>query len=221
MCIAIFARLRRPQGMARRNRFAAGAAAGRGGRRKFCGPAQLLRRIPFADRPCGDNWRPDPAIFGRGTRAAIGSSMDTLKTIVCAVDFSKGSERALEHAAVLAKATGARIELLHVYQLPVLALPDGVVTATPEFVARLTNQAQEALDAHRARLEALGVRASTCLREGNAVETIVGRANELGASLLVVGTHGRSGFKRFMLGSTAERVVRLATVPVLSVHLAE
>jgi nucleotide-binding universal stress UspA family protein len=146
--------------------------------------------------------------------------MENLKTIVCAVDFSKGSDRALEHAAALAKATGARVELLHVYQLPVLALPDGVVTATPEFVARLTNQAQEGLDAHRERLAALGVQASTCLREGSAVETIVRRTNEVAASLLVVGTHGRSGFKRFVLGSTAERVVRLATVPVLSVHLA-
>lgn len=147
--------------------------------------------------------------------------METLKTIVCAVDFSKGSDRALEHAAALAKATGARVELLHVYQLPVLALPDGVVTATPEFVARLTNQAQEVLDMHRKRLAALGVQASTCLLEGSAVETIVRHATQRADAMLVLGTHGRSGFKRFVLGSTAERVVRLASVPVLTVHLAE
>lgn len=147
--------------------------------------------------------------------------MDTIKTILCAVDFSKGSERAVEEAAWLAKATGARVELLHVYQLPVLALPDGVVTATPEFVARLTNQAQEALDALRERLEARGVQATTRLLEGNAIEIIVERAKQLDASMLVLGTHGRSGFQRFILGSTAERVVRLATVPVLTVHLTQ
>lgn len=147
--------------------------------------------------------------------------METLKTILCAVDFSKGSDRALEHAAALAKATGARVELLHVYQLPVLALPDGVVTATPEFVARLTNQAQEGLDAHRERLAALGVQASTRRLEGSAVDTIVKQATQHADAMLVLGTHGRSGFKRFVLGSTAERVVRLASVPVLTVHLAD
>lgn len=146
--------------------------------------------------------------------------METVKTIVCPVDFSKGSERAVEQAALLAKATGAHVELLHVYQLPVLALPDGVVTATPEFVARLTSKAQEALDVQRERLLTLGVQASTRLLEGHPVERIVERAKQLEASMLVLGTHGRSGFQRFVLGSTAERVVRLSTVPVLTVHLA-
>ena len=146
-------------------------------------------------------------------------SAPTIELILCAVDFSAGSDRAVEQAATLAKATGARVELLHVYQLPVLALPDGAVTATPEFVARLTTQAQEALDRHRDQLTARGVRASTCLLEGAVVDTIVKHAERAGASLLVLGTHGRSGFQRFILGSTAERVVRTASLPVLTVHL--
>lgn len=147
--------------------------------------------------------------------------MDTIKTILCAVDFSDGSERALEQAAALAKATGARVVLLHAYQLPVLALPDGVVTATPEFVTKLTTHAQEALDRLRGKLASQGVDATTRLLEGNPVETIVDCAKQLEGAMLVLGTHGRSGFKRFVLGSTAERVVRLATVPVLTVHLAQ
>jgi nucleotide-binding universal stress UspA family protein len=147
--------------------------------------------------------------------------MDTIKTIVCAVDFSDGSERALERAAVLAKATGARVVLLHAYQLPVLALPDGVVTASPDFVSKLTTHAQEALDRMREKLASQGVNATTQLVEGNPVETIVTCANQLEASMLVLGTHGRSGFKRYLLGSTTERVVRTATVPVLTVQLAE
>jgi nucleotide-binding universal stress UspA family protein len=146
--------------------------------------------------------------------------METVKTIICAVDFSEGSERAVEQGAALAKVMGANLELLHVYQLPVLALPDGVVTASPEFIARLITQAQDALDAHRTRLAEQGVLATTNLVEGNPIERIVERASQSAASMLVLGTHGRSGFKRFMLGSTAERVVRLATVPVLTVHLA-
>ena len=147
--------------------------------------------------------------------------MQTVKTILCPVDFSEGSDRAVEQAAMLAKATGAGVELLHVYQLPVLALPDGVVTATPDFVAKLTTQAQEALDKHRAQLTAQGITATARLIEGHPVQTIVDHTKQIGASMLVLGTHGRSGFKRFMLGSTTERVVRLASVPVLTVHLGE
>ena len=72
---------------------------------------------------------------------------------------------------------------------------------------------------NHAQLTAREVRASTRLLEGPVVETIVKHAEQAGASLLVLGTHGRSGFQRFILGSTAERVVRTASLPVLTVHL--
>jgi nucleotide-binding universal stress UspA family protein len=147
--------------------------------------------------------------------------MQSAKPILCPVDFSKGSDRAVEQAAILAKALGAPVELLHVYQLPIVALPDGAIAATPDFIAKLMSHAQETLDMHREQLAAQGVHASTQLIEGAPIEAILARAKESGASMVVLGTHGRSGFKRFALGSTAESVVRHATVPVLTVHLAE
>jgi nucleotide-binding universal stress UspA family protein len=145
----------------------------------------------------------------------------TDKHILVPVDFSKGSERAIEQAETLAAALGASLELFHAYQLPVLALPDSSVTVSPTYVADLTNRAQGELDRHRDNLRARGVNVTTKLTEGNPADAIVQRAESLPAMMVVLGTHGRGGFRRFLLGSTAERVVRTATVPVMTVHLSE
>lgn len=145
----------------------------------------------------------------------------TDKYILVPVDFSKGSDRAVAQAEQLATALGAQLELFHAYQLPVFALPDSTVTVSPTFVADLTDRAQKELNRHRDALQARGVTATVKLLEGNPADVIVERAEAIHASMIVLGTHGRSGFRRFLLGSTAERVVRMATVPVLTVHLPE
>ena len=145
--------------------------------------------------------------------------MESLKKILVPVDFSFGSERAVEKAAELARAMDASVELMHVYQLPVFALPDSSITVSPTYIADLTDRAQRALEKHRDALQADGIEASTKLMEGMPAQAIVEHANDIAAEMIVMGTHGHSGFKRFLLGSTAERVVRMATVPVLSVHL--
>jgi universal stress protein A len=143
------------------------------------------------------------------------------RKIVCPVDFSAGSERALEKAEELARALGAEIELLHVYQLPVLALPEAPVTVSPTFVADLTDRAERALKPLAEKIRAHGLTVGTRLMEGHPAEVITSRARDLEASMIVMGTHGKSGFRRFLLGSTAERVVRMATVPVLTVHVGD
>jgi nucleotide-binding universal stress UspA family protein len=143
------------------------------------------------------------------------------KKILCPVDFSKGSEYAVAKAEELARALGAEIELFHAYQLPVLALPDSTVTVSPTFVADVTDRAQRALNQHRDTVISHDVRATTRLVEGNPADAIVDHAREVNAAMIIMGTHGRSGFRRFLLGSTAERVVRMSTVPVLTVHLPE
>lgn len=145
--------------------------------------------------------------------------MESAKKILVPVDFSFGSERAVEKAAELARVMDASVELMHVYQLPVFALPDSSITVSPTYIADLTDRAQRALEKHRAQLQADGIEASTMLMEGMPAQAIVDHANEIAAEMIVMGTHGHSGFKRFLLGSTAERVVRMANVPVLSVHL--
>jgi nucleotide-binding universal stress UspA family protein len=143
------------------------------------------------------------------------------KRILVPIDFSDGSNRAISQAVQLAGALGASLELFHAYQLPVFALPDSSVTVSPTYVADLTDRAQKELDRQRERLAAEGLDVSTRLVEGNPADAIVERANALHALMVVIGTHGRSGFRRFLLGSTAERVVRTSTVPVLTVHLPE
>jgi nucleotide-binding universal stress UspA family protein len=143
------------------------------------------------------------------------------KIILVPVDFSKGSDRAVAQAEQLAVALGTQIELFHAYQLPVFALPDSTVTVSPTYVGDLTERAQNELNRHRELLHGRGVGVTTKLLEGNPADAIVERAEQLHASMIVLGTHGRSGFRRFLLGSTAERVVRMATVPVLTVHLPE
>lgn len=143
------------------------------------------------------------------------------KTILVPVDFSKGSEQAVAKAAELARALGAPVHLLHVYQVPVLALPDAPVMASPTFIADLTSRAQAELNRHREALVGQGVTANAEIVEGVAASSIVDKAKTLDASMIVMGTHGRSGFQRFLLGSTAERVVRTAITPVLTVHLDE
>jgi nucleotide-binding universal stress UspA family protein len=143
------------------------------------------------------------------------------KTILVPVDFSKGSNRAVAQAEQLAVALGTQIELFHAYQLPVFALPDSTVTISPTYVNDLTERAQRELDRHRELLLGRGLGVTTKLVEGNPADAIVERAGQLHATMIVLGTHGRSGFRRFLLGSTAERVVRMATTPVLTVHLPE
>jgi nucleotide-binding universal stress UspA family protein len=143
------------------------------------------------------------------------------QTILCPVDFSKGSEQAINKAEELARSLRAELEIFHAYQLPVFALPDSSVTISPTFVADIKERAQAALDEHKDRVASHDLPVTTRIVEGNPADAICDRAQELNASLIVMGTHGRSGFRRFLLGSTAERVVRMATVPVLSVHLPE
>ena len=143
------------------------------------------------------------------------------KHILVPVDFSKGSDRAVAQAESLALALGADLELFHAYQLPVLALPDSSVTISPTYVSDLTERAQRELDKYRVDIESRGVSAHVKLVEGSPADAIIERAQALRALMIVLGTHGRGGFRRFLLGSTAERVVRTASVPVLTVHLPE
>jgi nucleotide-binding universal stress UspA family protein len=141
------------------------------------------------------------------------------KRIVCPLDFSEGSDAALATAAELALRLDAELDLIHVYDLPSLpsrGLPSG---ARATYIASILEHAQAALETSRARMAKRGVRVVTHLLEGERAQSIVSHADKVHAALLVFGTHGRTGFQHFMLGSVAERVVRTATVPVITVRL--
>lgn len=140
-----------------------------------------------------------------------------MASIVCAIDFSEPSNAALTHAIGLAKRLGAKVVAVHAWQLPVYAVPDGVAVFGPEVVAEITEglqkQLAKTLEAHRAD----GVTLEGKLVAGAPVEAVLEVSKDLGAEYVVIGTHGRTGVARMVLGSVAERMVRLSRVPVVVV----
>ena len=144
--------------------------------------------------------------------------MPQIKRILCPVDFSETSEHALRYGIDLASRLGADVHLLHAYQLPTYALPDGALLARPDFVNELTTELQKQLDALIHRYAGHDVPLEGKITEGLAFQEINRVAEEDGADMIVMGTHGRTGMKHLLLGSVAERVVRTATVPVLTVR---
>lgn len=144
--------------------------------------------------------------------------MPEIKRILCPVDFSETSEHALRYAIDLASRLGADVRIAHAYQLPTYALPDGALLARPDFVKELTTELQKQLDDLIHRYGGHGVDLRGKITEGLAFQEINRIAEEDGADLIVMGTHGRTGMKHLLLGSVAERVVRTAKVPVLTVR---
>lgn len=143
----------------------------------------------------------------------------SLDKILCPTDFSEPSERGLDYAGKLAVQLGAELRILHVFQNPAFVLPmSGYVGPTSDVLFRMRTQCEESLERRRAELEKLGLRVSVEVTEGVPHEVIVSAARAMGASMIVMGTHGRTGISHAFMGSVAERVVRLADRPVLTVR---
>jgi len=145
--------------------------------------------------------------------------MANFNQILCAVDFSPTSEKALEYAVDLAGRLGSELYVMHVYQLPAYAMPDGGAFEIPvDIQTGLTNQLQTHLDTFVKPRMSTGVKITTGLHEGIPYVEIVRSAKERHADLVIIGTHGRTGLPHLLMGSIAERVVRTSEVPVLSVR---
>ena len=140
------------------------------------------------------------------------------KTILIATDFGPESDAAMRTGEVLARQLGASIHLLHVVRDPVVAL------ATPELYGidwqglrdTMVSNAQERLGTLASSLTGSPVTAEAVV--GSPAETIARRAKELGTEVIVMGTHGRGGVGHLFIGSVAERVIRLASCPVMTVR---
>lgn len=139
-------------------------------------------------------------------------SAAAVDTILVPVDFSAASAKALHYACTLAKAFGARLQLLHVDEAgidaPALALafpiaPGGQLRRLEQFAAGIS-------------LPTRGLRCH--VRAGRAFDEVCKAARELSADLIICGTHGYRGMARFFLGSTAERIVQHCSSPVLIVR---
>jgi nucleotide-binding universal stress UspA family protein len=146
--------------------------------------------------------------------------MIDLHRILVPTDFSKHSENALAYASAFAEKFGAELYLLHVVQDLALFIPEAVTAAPPigPPVEQLTAAVREALDRLIANhgLRSLGVHAE--VREGNPFYEIVRFAKEQDIDLIIMGTHGHTGLVHVLLGSVAEKVVRKAPCPVLTVR---
>jgi nucleotide-binding universal stress UspA family protein len=144
--------------------------------------------------------------------------MTPIRKILVPIDFSETSSRALDDAIELARVLGASVSAVHVFQIPAYAFLDATVVAPPELAAQLSDTAQKSLDAAVGARRGRGVEIGGILAEGIAWEEINRLSKELPAELVVVGTHGRRGLPRALLGSVAEKIVRTCPVPVLVVH---
>src|SRR5438874_1488196 len=136
-----------------------------------------------------------------------------IHTILHPTDFSERSAFAFRLACALARDYDARLVLVHVAVVPVVLYGEGVVPAQPE-------DYQEGLmrELHRLQPPDPSLRVEHLLKEGDPVTEILGVAREINADLIVMGTHGRTGLERLLMGSVAERVVRRAACPVLTVR---
>jgi nucleotide-binding universal stress UspA family protein len=144
--------------------------------------------------------------------------MIAFDTIVAATDFSAPSEEALGRAAELAKQFGANLHVVHVYQIPVYGGLGDYGAIQGQLLEAVRDGASKGLADTVARLRARGVKVESHLREGFAADRIAELAREVGADLIVMGTHGRTGLPHFLLGSVAERTLRTAPCSVLTVR---
>jgi nucleotide-binding universal stress UspA family protein len=139
-----------------------------------------------------------------------------IRRIVCGIDFSACSEHALEYAIELARHFEANVHLVHVR--PISVHTAGVAAAAPSdaaLMADVDRACERALAQTVARIH--GISVTSKLLVGVPYREITRTAEELPAELIVIGTHGRSGLDRLLLGSVATRVVRSSLVPVLTV----
>lgn len=144
--------------------------------------------------------------------------MRTPRTILVPIDFGDASVAALDYAVDLAEDTDTNVYVLHTFEVPLVGLPDGVLAGTAELTSRIVNAAQRGLDDTLARYDGRKVVLTPLIEQGDTRDVVIDLAEKLGAELVCMGTHGRRGIARAMIGSVAESIVRTSPVPVLTVR---
>lgn len=133
------------------------------------------------------------------------------------IDFGECSQRALDAAMELAGRFGARLTLVHVYEVPSYVY-GGMTYATTDLASPIADIAREQLEKTLRQVQTRIPSATAVLRRGPPAEEILSAIEDVHPSLVVMGTHGRKGMRHVLLGSVAERVVRLSRVPVLTMR---
>jgi nucleotide-binding universal stress UspA family protein len=162
-------------------------------------------------------------LVGRVTARVIGHSQrDVLvmpnntsvgwKTIVLATDGSQYSDRAAERAIAFARSYGGELRVLSVVDVPTEFYAEA-----PQAVDDLIRKAKSFVAAVKKKAEEAGLKAETFVGESEAYQAIIRLAQEQKADMIVIGSHGRTGLRRLLMGSVAEKVIGYAGCPVLVV----
>jgi nucleotide-binding universal stress UspA family protein len=138
-----------------------------------------------------------------------------MKTIVVATDFSADADAALNTAVDMAVRDVSHIEIVHVAQPGTYVLPPPFDIVSLPVGDREMTHVSEALELRAQRARTAHVSVATQLRTGSAHDQVVEAARELGASLIVIGTHGAGALASVLVGSVAARIIRHAPCPVL------
>lgn len=140
-----------------------------------------------------------------------------IKTILVPTDFSPSAAHAVEAATGLAKSLGASLHLLHVLHLPVQAVTPEIPVVPVGYWRDVVAHAEGAVGELRKKLEAQGIRVTTEVFEDVPGFAVAASAKRVKADLIVMGSRGLTGVKHAVFGSVAERTVRTAPCPVLTV----
>jgi universal stress protein A len=144
--------------------------------------------------------------------------MITLKQILVPTDFSETSEVAAKYARALAQAFNADLHLMHVLENPYLAYDPMSFTPPVNFLEQLEAQTRERMLRFLVEWEPMHPHVDVVTTQGSAFLEIIRYAREHNIDLIVLGTHGRGPIAHMLMGSVAEKIVRKAPCPVLTVR---
>lgn len=142
--------------------------------------------------------------------------MAAIRKILVPTDFSPHSDQAMGYAVMMAKAFKARILLVHVVDSFTYSVTDTLKVT--DHIVILKTVARSLLENARKMIQKRGLSVEANLLTGVPYREILKKARQAGADMIVMGTHGRTGVEYFLLGSVAEKVVRLSSCPVVTVR---
>jgi len=147
-----------------------------------------------------------------------GPTMIDIKKILHPTDFSDNADAALPYVKEFAKKFGAKVSLVHVVAVPVYAASYEISVDLTSMRDALFDGAKKKLAELEAQLKAEGIAVESFVEIGTSYVEIITTAEREKVDMIVLATHGLGGLKHMLLGSTAERVVRKAPCPVLTIH---
>ena len=139
----------------------------------------------------------------------------TAQHILVPIDFSEYADQALEYAIALGKPLQAHLTVLHIIHLTPWAIGDVVSSFPGTFLEEVETEAQRLMQASLGRVHDASLQGETVIVYGVPFQIIIETAKDKNVDLIVMGTHGRTGLTHTLIGSVAEKVVRLAPCPVL------